>query len=302
MTEESDAAHQEAEAFLRGGSGQSIAAVGAIVSKHRSGIQVQSADLHAHVANDTLLFTNKFPLSPGGGGPKVKQAGGAGGGSTPDQSTDPPAPGPPGPPSHAPGLNGGGIRPDASTPGPGGVPQVPGGRIPGHSWDAAPHPGHGPLTSLLGAGTGLPSLPTGGGGSGFPFSGFQGLLGGLRRFPGRGYATDGGFDFGGDSAGGAVVGDGFRAGSGCGRDGGGRGSACAAGTNDSARGPSGERPYSGGAAAAPVSAPTPAPAPAPVSAPGVPAGGLTPYGSVLPPTAAACAVGRVGAGATVDTG
>ena len=75
MTEESDAAHQEAETFLRGGSGQSIAAVGAIVSKHRSGIQVQSADLHAHVANDTLLFTNKFPLSPGGGGPKVKQAG-----------------------------------------------------------------------------------------------------------------------------------------------------------------------------------------------------------------------------------
>ena len=65
MTEESDAAHQEAEAFLRGGSGQSIAAVGAIVSKHRSGIQVQSADLHAHVANDTLLFTNKFPLKPG---------------------------------------------------------------------------------------------------------------------------------------------------------------------------------------------------------------------------------------------
>ena len=63
---------------------------------------------------------------------------------------------------------------------------MPGGRIPGHSSDAAPHPGHGPLTSPLGAGTGLPSLPTGGGGSGFPFSGFHGLLGGLGGFPGGG--------------------------------------------------------------------------------------------------------------------
>src|SRR6516162_5633894 len=87
MTEESDAAHQEAEKFLRSGSGQSIAAVAAIVSKHRSAIQVQSADLHSNVANDTLLFTNRFPLSPNGAGdPKIKQAGG----TTPDHSTGPP--------------------------------------------------------------------------------------------------------------------------------------------------------------------------------------------------------------------
>ena len=95
MTAESDAAHKEAEAFLRSGSGQSIAAVAAIVSQHRTMIQAQSADLHSHVADDTLLFTKSSRESPGGG-PQVKQAGD---GITSDRSSpgDAPAPGPPGP-------------------------------------------------------------------------------------------------------------------------------------------------------------------------------------------------------------
>ena len=282
MTEESDAAHQEAEKFLKSGSGKSIAAVAAIVSKHRVAIQAQSADLHANVANDTLLFTDQFSLSPNGGsGPKVEQAGND---LTPDHSTDPagaPAPGPPGSPSTAPGVNG--VRPDASTPGPAGPPQLPGGRIPGHSSDGGPGPvPRGPLTSLLGAGSGLPSLPGGGGGTGFPMS----LLSGFGGFPGGGIPPTAGFsspaalppsvpglgmDFGRGLAAGAT----------------------AVGTVP----PTPQAPMTALtvpvestttlAAPAAASGPAPAPAatPAPVVAPGMPAGGLTPYGSVLPPSA-----------------
>ena len=143
--------------------------------------------------------------------------------------------------------NGGGLRPDASTPGRAAYHKCRAARIPGHSSDAVPRPGHGPLTSLLGAGTGLPSLPSWRWWQWVSDLGIPGAAGWFGRFPGRGYATDGGFDFGGDSAGGAVVGDGFRARVGCWRDGGGRGSACAAGTDDTVGGAGGERPDIGGA-------------------------------------------------------
>ena len=183
MTGESDAAHKEAEVFLRSGSGQSIAAVGAIVSQHRTMIQAQSADLHGHVANDTRLFTQKFPQSPGGG-LQVKQAGGNGLTSDPSPDGGGPAPGRPAPGGPLPGLASG------HSPGGENIPLVPGGRTVGHSPDGGPAPvPHSPLTSLMGAGSGLPSLPSvpgGGGGSGLPFSGLQGLLGGFGGFPGGG--------------------------------------------------------------------------------------------------------------------
>ena len=279
MTAESDAAHKEVEAFLRSNSGQSIAAVAAIVSQHRAMIQAHSADLHGHVANDTLLFTNKFPMSPGGG-LQVKQAGGNG--ITSDHSPDGSDPGSGGPP--APGSPLSGLTTDHS---PGGdrIPLVPGGRAVGHSPDGGPGPApHSPLTSLMGAGSGLPSLPSlpgGGSGTGFPLS----LLRGFGGFPGGGMPGAGGFaspatppsslpslgmDFGRGLAAGAT----------------------AAGAVPSVpqapvtplTAPVESAPVAAAPAAAPVSAPASAAAPAP--APGVPAGeGMAPYGSVLPPQA-----------------
>ena len=259
MTAESDAAHQEAEAFLRSGSGQSIAAMAAIVSQHRTMIQAQSADLHSHVANDTLLFTNRFPQSPGGG-LQVKQAGG---GITPDQSTDPadaPAPGPPGP-SPAPGLNGGGIRPDASTPGPG-----------MYRWcreRAAAYrafvrrcaaPGSQPVDVIDGCwewAAELAECAWWGWGQRVAVLRASGLVGWFRRFPGWGDAGGGGFGVVGDSAGGAVVGDGFRAWIGGWRDGGGGGPDGAASPDTPLTASVESAPVAAAPAAAPVSAPVP---------------------------------------------
>src|SRR5262249_51224736 len=65
MGEENTAAHHEAETFLRSGSGQSIAQIAALLSKHRAAIQAQSVELHGHVANDTMLFISHFPATPG---------------------------------------------------------------------------------------------------------------------------------------------------------------------------------------------------------------------------------------------
>jgi hypothetical protein len=94
MTQESDAAHPEVDKFLKSGGGQSIAQVAVILTTHRTAIQALGTDLHGNVANDTLLFTNQFPLAPGGG-LKAKEAGESGkGGSTDDDGS---APGPPGP-------------------------------------------------------------------------------------------------------------------------------------------------------------------------------------------------------------
>lgn len=299
MTAESDVAHKEAEAFLRSNSGQSIAAVAAIVSQHRMMIQAHSADLHGHVANDTLLFTSKFPESPGGG-LQVKQAGDGGTGTSPDPWSDSGTP-PPGPPApgHAPSPHGGGPKPDAWSGGPGGIPGS-GGPTPQQWSDSPPRPGHNPLTSLMGAGSGLPSLPNlpgGGSGGGLPFSGLQGLMGGFGGFPGGGMPGAGGFA---SSAApqaslpslGMDFGRGLAAG------------ATAAGAVPSVpqapvtplTAPVESAPVAAAPAAAPVSAAAPAPAP------GVPAGdGMTSYGSVLPPQAppAATSAGSTAAAASI---
>ena len=215
----------------------------------------------------TPSFYEPIPAKPGRRRSESRTSGRRSNAGSFDRPADPPAPGPPGSPSPSSGREWRRTRPDASTPGPAGPPQLPGGPISGHSSDGGPHPGHGPLTSLLGAGTGLPSLPRRWW-RWVSVVGLPGVAGWFGRFSGRGYATDGGVDFGGDSAGGAVVGDGFRSRFGCGCYGGGCGSACAASTNDSVRGPSGERPdISGAGSSVRFLLPTPAPLGA-VSAPG----------------------------------
>jgi hypothetical protein len=294
MSQESDAAHAEVEKFLKSGSGQSTAQVAVILATHRTIIQGHGADLHGHVANDTILFTNQFPLAPGGG----LKAKGAGDGTSSDPWTDSDPP-PPGPltPGHAPLPNGHGPKANAWTDGPGGAPG-PGG-LPGGSpltapWsDAAPGSGPGPLSSLLGSAggfpglSGLPGLPSGGGG--VPMSGLQGMFSGFGGFPGAGMASPAGLGAGmqaSPASFGADFGRGLAA------------SAAAAGGVPTVApvpqapvtplaAPIESAPTSAAAAAAPVSAPAPAPAPAPAApAAGVPAGGMAPYGSVLPPGAA----------------
>ena len=283
MFEENKVAHQEVEAFLRSGSGQSIAQIAVILTPHRMMIQAHSADLHRHVANDTLLFTQKFAESPGGGGnPHVKQAGDGTTSSDPSWS-DQPAPGPPGP-DHAPSPHGGAKSDAAWSDGPGRIPGL-GSPSSLPRWsDAAPRPGHSPLTSLMGIGSGspsLPSLPSGGGGTGFPTS----LLSGFGGFPGGAMPAAGGWASPATPPAslpslGMDFGRGLAAG------------ASAAGAVPSVpQGPMApltaveSAPVAAAPAAVPVAAPAPAPAPAP--SPGVAAGeGMTSYGSVLPPQAA----------------
>ena len=65
MAQESDAAHAEVEAFLRSGSGQSIAQVAVILSyASHDRFRRTAPSCTANVANDTLLFTNRFPAHP----------------------------------------------------------------------------------------------------------------------------------------------------------------------------------------------------------------------------------------------
>ena len=110
MGKESDAAHKEAETFLRSSSGQSLAQVAVILGVHRTAIQGYSSDLQGFATQYTTQFSNHFKESPSRG-PKVKQAGD--GTTDKDASTDAP-PGPPTP--GAPGSpNGGGAVRDASS-------------------------------------------------------------------------------------------------------------------------------------------------------------------------------------------
>ena len=74
MGKESDAAHKEIEAFLRSGSGQSLAQVAVILGVHRTAIQGYSSDLQGFATQYTTQFTNHFKESPGGG-PKFQEAG-----------------------------------------------------------------------------------------------------------------------------------------------------------------------------------------------------------------------------------
>ena len=294
MFNENKVAHEEVEAFLRSGSGQSIAQIAAILAPHRMMIQEHSADLHSHVANDTLLLTNKFPQSPGGG-LQVKQAGEQGLGQSSDDPPGSPAPAG-GPPQQ--GLG-------ASSDGPPSTPKaIPGDRGLGPTSPAAPPPGRNPLTSLMGAaGGGLPSLPSmpssGDGGSGFPMS----LLSGFGGFPGGGMPGAGGLaspatppaslpslgmDFGRGLAAGATA------------------AAAVPSVPQAPVTPLTASVESAPVAAAPASTPAPASAPASAPAPssGVPAGdGMTPYGSVLPPQAppSTPSAGSTGAAPSIPT-
>ena len=306
MGKESDAAHKEAEAFLRSGSGQSLAQVAVILGVHRTAIQGYSSDLQGFATQYTTQFTDHFRESPGGG-PKVKQAGH---GTKTDQSTDgdtPPAPPAAAGPNVSPAANGGGLGTDPSSGGQGTGPGLPGGLSTLHSTDGLPRPSHNPLTSLMGAaGGGLPSLPSmpgGGGGGGIPMSGLQGLFSGFGGgFPGAGMTAPGGLGASGLQGSpvpslGMDFGRGLAAG------------ASAAGAvppvtqapMTSLAAPVETAPTSAAPAAASVAAAPPAAASAPAPAPGVPAGGLTPYGSVLPPqgTSAAPPVGSAPAAPSV---
>lgn len=281
MAKESDAAHREIEAFLRSGSGQSLSQVAVILGVHRATIQGYSSDLQGFATQYTTQFTNHFKESPAGDGPKVRPAGHDG----VNQSSDgPPAPdGAPAPSSGDPG-HGLGRGHGYSSDGPGTPVGIPGGRGWGPTTPngpEVPRPSHNPLTSLLGGG--LPSLPGGGPGGGLPMGPLQGLMGGFGGFPGgmgppTGLGGPGlqgspmpslGMDFGrglaaGASAAGAVP-------------------PVAPAPMTSLAAPMETAPTSAAPAAAPVAASPPAAATAPTTAPGMPAGGLAPYGSVLPP-------------------
>jgi len=299
MLRENSAAHQEVHAFLRSGTGQSIAQIAVILSQHRAMIHTYSADLHANVANDTLLFTNQFPLSPEGGhGPKTEQAGN---GTAGDLSTDPTGPTPPGPVGN--GTTSG--QSSGGTPGRGGPSTARGGPASEHSSDGIPftppRPMPSPLSSLGGGGLpGLPSMPGGGGGvPGFPMS----MLQGLGKFPGApGLPSTGGLSSSVSpppalSSLGTDFGRGLAAG------------ATAAGAVPAAPPPSAPLAplmaspvESTFAAAAPTAAPVAAPvASAPAAGvPGLAAGSLAPYGSVLPPAMSTAAPAGAGASAALS--
>ncbi|SOJ57056.1 hypothetical protein MSIMFB_04534 [Mycobacterium simulans] len=303
MFNENKQAHDEIEKFLRSGSGQSLAQVAVILGVHRTTIQGYSSELQGFISQYTIQFTNHF-MEGGPGGPKVKPAGN---GSKPDQSTDGTEPSPRTPdPTLASAANGGGTRPAASTPGQEspGSPNL--GPRPALSTDGPPpRPSHNPLTSLMGAGLpNLPNMPGGGSGGGLPMGPLQGLMGGFGGFPGgmtppaglTGAGLQGspmsslGMDFGrglaaGASAAGAVP-------------------PVTQAPMTSLTAPIETAPMSAAPAAAPVpTAPSAAAAsaPAPAPAPGVPAGGMTSYGSVLPTqgTSAAPPVGSAPAAPAV---
>lgn len=296
MLRENNAAHQEAQAFLRSSSGQSIAQIAVILSLHRTMIQAYSADLHANVANDTLLFTNQFPLSPEGGhGPRVREAGEHGIG----ESSDDPLPSGPPPVVHQPKTGPGkGLSSDGPSPTTHDAPG--GGRGWGPSTSDGPTPvirtAPSPLSSIGGGGLpGLPSMPVGGGAPGFPMS----MLGGLGKFPGAaGLSSPGGLSSSVSpspalSSFGADFGRGLAAG------------ASAASAVPAAAPPS--APFaplmaspvestvaSAAPATAPVAAPISSAAPA-AGVPGTAASGLAPYGSVLPPAMSSAAPAGLGA-------
>jgi hypothetical protein len=303
MTEESDAAHREVETFLRSGSGQSIAAVAAILAPHRTMIQAHSADLHGKVANDTLLFTNKFPLSPADGGPKVKDAGGSG--VTKDHSPDNATPSPPDPAAPTPGQ--GGVALDHSPIGDERIPLLPSGRTHAHSPEGGPGTvpaPPSPLTSLLGSAGELPSMPSmpsmpSGGSGGFPpLSGLQGLFGNFGGFSGSGVPATGGLTSSAMPATPSSLGMDFGRGLAAGVSAAGGAAPVAPVPQPPVApltAPIDSAPTSAAPAAAPVSSPAPAPASG-VQVPAAPAaggstGGLAPYGSVLPPPGAPAAPG-----------
>lgn len=302
MFEQNKQAHQEAEAFLKSGSGQSLAQVAVILGVHRTTIQGYSSELQGYATQYTTQFTNHFKLD-GPGGPKFKQAGN--GTDNKDPSTDGPpgqsAPGSPSPP--------GGGRTHATSDGPNGgsAPPAPGGpgRVHAPSSDEPfGPPRHNPLKSLMGGGLpSLPSVPGGGSGGGLPMGPLQGLMGGFGGFPGgmtppTGLSAPGlqgspmpslGMDFGRGLAAGAAAAGGFPP--------------VTPAPMTSLAAPIESAPTSAAPAVAPVStAPPAAAASVPAPAAGMPAGGMTSYGSVLPqglPPAAPAAGGSTPAAASL---
>lgn len=295
MAKESDTAHKEIETFLKSGKGQSLAQVAVILGVHRTAIQAYSSDLQGFATQYTTQFTTHFKE---GGEPKVKPAGHD---TDKDAWTDgPPGSPPPGSPGApgggSPGAPGGGPVRDAWSGGPNGeTPPAPGGplRAPwkDHPFEP-PRPSHNPLTSLLNGGLpSLPSVPGGGSGGGLPMGPLQGLMGGFGGLPGgmappTGLGAPGlqgspmpslGMDFGRGLAAGAAAAGGVPP--------------VTQAPMTSLAAPIESAPTSAAPAAAPVAATPPAAAsvPAPASATGMPAGGMTSYGSVLPPPAASSA-------------
>lgn len=296
MYNENKQAHEEIEKFLRSGSGQSLGQVAVILGVHRTTIQGYSSDLQGFIGQYTVQFSNHFKEGGPNSGPKVKPAGN---GTKPDQSTDGPEP-PAGTPD--PALTSaaqGGSRPAASTPGQ----ELPGpptlGPRPAHSTDGpSPRPSHNPLTLLMGSGLpSMPSMPGGAGGGGLPMGPLQGLMGGFGGFPGgmaspAGLAGPGlqgspmpslGMDFGRGLAAGASAAGGIPP--------------VAQAPMAPLAAPIESAPTSAAPAAAPVPTAPAAPAASaatPVPAGGEPAGGITSYGSVLPPPQAPSAASPVG--------
>lgn len=288
MFEENKQAHQEAEAFLRSGSGQSLAQVAVILGVHRSAIQAYSTELQGFSAQYTTQFTNYFKDGGPGGGSTVKPAGRTADHSPDADGTDRGALGDPAPNTpESPASKPSGVAADHSPSGDT-IPLVPGGRQVAHSPEDGPSPPrHNPLTSLMGGG--LPSLPSmpGGAGGGVPMGPLQGLMGGFGGFPGgmaspAGLAGPGlqgspmpslGMDFGRGMAAGAAAAGGIPP--------------VAPAPMTPLAAPSETAPTSAAPAVAPVSAAPPSAAAsgaaAPAPAAGVPASGLTSYGSVLPP-------------------
>ena len=247
MGKESDAAHKEIEAFLRSGSGQSLAQVAVILGVHRTAIQGYSSDLQGFATQYTTQFTNHFKESPGDG-PKAQEAGDG----TDDQvSSDD------GPPWR---LHSGPVPVRLPERGPYNAASSGGARAQPHHAQlplrapsrspprTATRPSHNPLTSLMGGGLpSLPSMPGGGSAGGIPMSPLQGLMGGFRGFPRRDGAAGwvGCVWVAGVSD--AVVGDGFRPRCGGWCFGGWCCSACGAGSVDVVGGAGGDGSGIGGA-------------------------------------------------------
>lgn len=288
MFEQNTQAHQEAEKFLKSRSGQSLAQVAVILGVHRTAIQAYSTELQGFSTQYTTQFTNHIFKEGGpGGGRQVREAGN---GTRSDSWSDPDSPpqtGPGDPTNPIPGP--GKVKADQWSDGVGGAPTRPGGPLSPHWSDDTPAPKHNPLTSLLGSGLpSMPSMPGGGsGGGGLPVGPLQGLMGGFGGLPGgmappTGLSAPGlqgspmpslGMDFGrglaaGASAAGAVP-------------------PVTQAPMTPLAAPIESAPTSAAPAAAPVptAPPAAASAPAPAPAPAEPAGGLTSYGSVLPPQA-----------------
>lgn len=294
MAQANNAMHTEIEAYLRSGNGQSVAQVAVITSKYRATVHAHMADLHTYSAQYTTQFLGQFPLAPTGGGegegkgPKVKPVGSGSGSDTWSDAPQEPGTSPTPDGASAP-------RWDGPTP------KNPNSHVEGPHWTdsptspSPPTPGKGLPSPLGSAGSlpmsGLPSAPSGGG-SGSPLSGLQGLFSGL-GFPsaapmvptGLGSPSvqapappsTAGLDFGRGLAAGMTA----------------AGGAAAPALGPVPQAPSG--PLAVPAASAPtvavpaaaVSTAAPSAVGAPAPAAGMPAGGLTPYGSVLPPAVAA---------------